>query len=107
MPDKIKQKMGRFRRWVMIGGKFDLMGLVKIARKLGMKIICGSKPCLHVYYEIGLSGTTTMMNKVVAIWSKAGHIVKNRRPKGAFNICITAPSNDWAEKFLPKLINKE
>ena len=90
---------GRYKRWVGIG-KYDLDGLVKIARNNGLKIIIAFKYPLCFHYELGLFGKKTQIKKTESEWMLAGHKVVNKKPGGACGFNVNIHLKDWAEHGL-------
>lgn len=46
--------MPKYKRWVMIGSKYDLTELLEIARREGMKIICAESANFCCWYNLGV-----------------------------------------------------
>lgn len=94
----------KYKRWIGLGGSYDLIGLVKVARNYGMKIIVAFKPALNFHYEIGLYGDKEQIEKTDKAWRLAEHKVVNRKPVGACGFDVKIPREEWAEKTLDTII---
>ena len=86
-----------FARYVDIGGKFDLVELVNVARSFGMSCIAGFKPNMHFFNEIALHGTREQMRQTEARWRDAGHRVESKKPAAAFGIGVDREPSKWVD----------
>jgi hypothetical protein len=86
----------RFARWIVIG-PLDVLELVNVARKHGMRCIAGFKPGMCAFNEIGLYGTSEQMKSTEADWKKAGCKPLSRQPRAAFGFNLNAPEEAWVD----------
>jgi hypothetical protein len=92
--------MAKFAKYPSCFGKLDLRALCEVARKHGMKIICASKPDMHVHNEIGLAGTAAAMKKTEAEWAAHGNTPKPRGFKAVFGVNLDRKEEDWVDNVL-------